>query len=132
MPVTERTKPTVAISTGIPTRLRNTGSLATSSIHGRRAGHATTSLSGKTARKWSGDTPAIGRPKATAAGSTEQLTSISGSLATSSIQQTVCRNATTRGHTIGATKNGIDNPAVGSLSVKMTALSLRIGCYMDH
>ena len=68
-PVTDRTTPTAATSTGIPGWLRNTGSLATSLIHGSRAGqHTDTNGSGKNAQVWS--RPAIESTKQTAAGST--------------------------------------------------------------
>ena len=90
-PVTERTTPTAATSTGIPRQRRNTGSRATSSIHGSSAGHgANTNGSGKNAQVWSGDRPAVGSTRPTAAGSTGTTGwANSGSLATISMRQTV-------------------------------------------
>jgi len=96
---------------------KNSGSPQMSGLHGTSANGATTNGYGKNAHGWSGETPAIGRQRLTAAGSTGTTgqPKNSGSLARITIHgKSAGMNATTNGTmTIAGAKNG-ETPANGS------------------
>ena len=102
-------------STGMQTGNMNSGSPKMSGLHGTSANGAPTNGYGKNAHGWSGETPAIGRQRLTAAGSTGTTghTKNSGSLARITIHGTCAGNATANGNmTIAGAKNG-ETPANG-------------------